>query len=265
MEQKRCPQCEQVKPLDAYYRDKRRDDGRDFYCKECRDGRGAALRARRAAERPPTPKRTEKRCRWCEQIKPRNEFYSAGGGKVSSVCRRCNTEYMREYRNRPGVRERIAQQERVRFGEKRKRPPRREPAGPGLEVCTACNLDKPFSEFSNHRLGRNGLNNVCRECSGALSRARRANPDYLLRERDRTLARRFGLRIGEYDERLEAQGGVCAICKDGPRDKRRLHVDHCHSTGAVRGLLCNTCNAGLGSFRDDPALMRAAIAYLAKE
>jgi hypothetical protein len=63
---------------------------------------------------------------------------------------------------------------------------------------------------------------------------------------------------------LEAQGGRCAICRsDKPGGRGRFAVDHCHSSGRVRGLLCVACNAGLGQFRDDPDLLRAAVAYLA--
>ena len=65
-----------------------------------------------------------------------------------------------------------------------------------------------------------------------------------------------------------AQDGVCAICKkpelnrsNGPNPKR-LSVDHCHETGAVRGLLCNNCNRAIGLLGDDPALLRAAVEYL---
>lgn len=55
------------------------------------------------------------------------------------------------------------------------------------------------------------------------------------------LARRFGLNPGEYENLLEAQGGVCAICKQPPR-RNYLSVDHDHSTGRIRGLLCVRCN-----------------------
>lgn len=67
-----------------------------------------------------------------------------------------------------------------------------------------------------------------------------------------------------------AQGGRCAICRtpvanileyDGDA-RLSTHVDHCHTTGAVRGILCRDCNTGLGGFRDDPERLRAAMAYL---
>lgn len=63
---------------------------------------------------------------------------------------------------------------------------------------------------------------------------------------------------------LEAQGGKCAICggEPGGRWKRQFHVDHNHTTGAIRKLLCHGCNAGIGNFGEDPARLLAAIAYL---
>jgi len=57
------------------------------------------------------------------------------------------------------------------------------------------------------------------------------------------------------------QEGLCAICR-GPSGRRALGVDHDHTTGAVRGLLCSTCNSGLGGFRDNAALLIEAIVYL---
>lgn len=60
------------------------------------------------------------------------------------------------------------------------------------------------------------------------------------------------------------QGGVCAICQtDSPGGQNNtLHVDHSHSTGDVRGLLCVNCNKGLGHFQDSIELLAAASDYL---
>lgn len=75
---------------------------------------------------------------------------------------------------------------------------------------------------------------------------------------------RYGLTLEEFEEILELQGGVCAICKQPEKDryKRRLCVDHDHETGKVRGLLCHMCNTALGKFSDDPDRLDAAAAYL---
>jgi hypothetical protein len=60
---------------------------------------------------------------------------------------------------------------------------------------------------------------------------------------------------------VERQDGCCGICRSATTD---LRVDHDHSTGAVRGLLCHTCNSGLGMLGDDIAAVRAALAYLSR-
>lgn len=67
----------------------------------------------------------------------------------------------------------------------------------------------------------------------------------------------------DYRRMFEAQGGVCAICREKPKTGR-LAVDHIHGTDRVRGLLCNLCNPALGLFKDDPNRLRAAIEYLGK-
>lgn len=59
-----------------------------------------------------------------------------------------------------------------------------------------------------------------------------------------------------------AQGGRCAICGDPPPKGKTLMLDHCHRTGAIRGLLCGHCNSGLGFFKDNPQVLRQAIDYL---
>lgn len=94
---------------------------------------------------------------------------------------------------------------------------------------------------------------------------RRENPR---KSRSIDLKKMFGITIEQYDEMLRDQGGVCKICgeaerrADGAGRYTNLSVDHCHSTGRVRGLLCSSCNRGLGFFKDRPDLIDAAAAYL---
>jgi len=78
------------------------------------------------------------------------------------------------------------------------------------------------------------------------------------------LKQRFGIDDKDYDLLLAIQGGKCAICRKPCGTGRRLAVDHCHKTGAVRGLLCHRCNVGIGYFKDDHAVMRRATEYLWK-
>lgn len=86
------------------------------------------------------------------------------------------------------------------------------------------------------------------------------------RERSAGYMRRYlyGITEDQFAAQLAAQGGKCAICRtdDWPGKGNAPHVDHDHATGRVRGILCGVCNNGLGSFRDDPARLRAAADYL---
>jgi hypothetical protein len=78
------------------------------------------------------------------------------------------------------------------------------------------------------------------------------------------LANRYRLTTAQFDALIEAQGNACAICGAHPPKGRRLHIDHDHETGAVRGLLCSRCNQGVGFFRDIPELLVRAAGYLRK-
>jgi Recombination endonuclease VII len=103
---------------------------------------------------------------------------------------------------------------------------------------------------------RRGHRTARKEFDNAHRRRRRAtDADY----RDKERARRYGLSLQDYRVILARQGNACAICK---KSDKRLCIDHCHATGKVRGFLCRACNLGLGNYNDDPALMRAAMAYL---
>jgi hypothetical protein len=81
-------------------------------------------------------------------------------------------------------------------------------------------------------------------------------------ERDWYLRTEYGITLTQYETLLEKQGGGCAICG---RKEKCLCVDHDHATGRVRGLLCGSCNNGLGRFKDDPKRLRRAANYLESE
>jgi hypothetical protein len=103
-----------------------------------------------------------------------------------------------------------------------------------------------------------------------LKRARDGSPQWSQREykREYRLQLDYGLSHDDLLAMLEAQDYLCAICgtrlasEEDYRDKREFAIDHVHGTRTVRGLLCQRCNKAIGFFRDDPCLLRAAIAYL---
>ena len=79
------------------------------------------------------------------------------------------------------------------------------------------------------------------------------------------LMKHYGISRIAYDELYKAQDGKCAICKEECKRGRELSVDHCHTTGKVRGLLCSTCNIALGLMEDNIQLLECAINYLNRD
>jgi Recombination endonuclease VII len=84
---------------------------------------------------------------------------------------------------------------------------------------------------------------------------------YYTKERSRNshLKARYGISLQRYNEILLAQGGACATCK---RVVKKFHTDHCHLTGAVRGILCPSCNRALGMINENAGTARALAEYL---
>ncbi|ERR1700677_3375205 len=129
--------------------------------------------------------------------------------------------------------------------------------GPGRKWC---------SEPCRHVMGGNPVR-LAKMASGEADAAQLHAAS--VAKRRHSLKKTFGISLEQFNMMLEQQNGVCAICKqpetakNGWNSKTRfLAVDHCHSTGKIRGLLCTQCNQGLGNFRDDAARMKAAIHYL---
>jgi len=138
-----------------------------------------------------------------------------------------------------------------------------------LKTCNRCGQTKPLDNFSRDKRYRDGRRSDCKECRRDCVRNwRRANPD---RARALNLKHKYGITADEYAAKLREQGGGCAICGKTPEQNGKgLAVDHDHSCcpGArscgkcVRGLLCDTCNRGIGNFKDSTELLHAAGAYL---
>lgn len=95
------------------------------------------------------------------------------------------------------------------------------------------------------------------------SKCREEEPEeFERRVNSRRLRYNYNISMGEYEEMLEEQGGLCKICRGTNADGRRLTVDHNHSTNQIRGLLCTKCNLGLGHFKDSINLLEAALLYM---
>jgi hypothetical protein len=110
-------------------------------------------------------------------------------------------------------------------------------------ICKKCGNEKAINQFAlwYKNTGR-ARRRICMDCANFST---------------------YGITDQQYREMLVEQNGKCAICKKPPTD-RRLAVDHCHTTGKVRGLLCMKCNTGLGHFEDNLKFLEEAQEYLRK-
>ena len=106
----------------------------------------------------------------------------------------------------------------------------------GLLDCSRCGQAKPVADFYISRASKRGWKSLCKSCS----------KDGITKEAKRKVALRpYGMEPEEYDARLSAQLGGCAICGNLDSIEGRSHpVDHCHDCGKVRGILCTLCNTG---------------------
>ena len=163
------------------------------------------------------------------------------------------------------------------------------------KVCSVCGVEKDETEFGWRSAKHKKRVARCRVCNREYERSwrqkhpeikrasdrryrqahpqkcdRRAaqwNKDNPERRRDMVLKSNHGITLKQYEAMLIAQGGVCAICGQPETKKLKgtlcnLAVDHNHSTGKVRALLCHNCNVSLGAMRDNPQRLRKAVAYL---
>ena len=165
-----------------------------------------------------------------------------------------------------------------------------------LRICSMCGDSKPVTYFSYRDKSRGLLQSRCKSCCSTTFKSyRQANLDKFREykwyakpenkaikaeyqrqrklempervfqtKRNSYLKSKFGITPEQYEAMLAAQNGVCAICSSSEpgRNSPYFHVDHCHDTGNIRGLLCNGCNVGLGHFKDDISRIESAAAYL---
>lgn len=145
-------------------------------------------------------------------------------------------------------------------------------------------MSQPETEFHKSfvtKAGEQRYFSYCKECAAKKARAyyqdnierlraegvvkqkarRDAGLDVETRRR-RDLMNKYGITLEDWDRLYDEQLGRCGVCARPLAEFKKICVDHDHETGAVRGLLCNSCNRGVGYLQDDPELMRRAIRYL---
>lgn len=149
------------------------------------------------------------------------------------------------------------------------------------KTCPGCSKNKPFSEYyqrnrTEYADSAAGYQTICKDCFKEQRSAYvKANPEkcrqiyrssYLkdpTSKRRSNYKRNFGITLEQYNEMFAAQNGCCKVCERHQSEfKRRLAVDHCHASGAIRGLLCRNCNTALGCVSDSIFVLSNLIDYL---
>ena len=146
-----------------------------------------------------------------------------------------------------------------------------------MKQCNNCKIEKPFSDFyiDKRVKKRTGYCNICKICQSIRYKnyLEKKYGSYAAGTRARELWSNYKMSLGDYDALLNKQDFACAICKTSyvdmltaERGKTRMPpVDHCHTTGKIRGILCQRCNKAIGLLKDSPNLARALADYLEKE
>src|SRR3972149_8118813 len=144
-----------------------------------------------------------------------------------------------------------------------------------MKICSRCTINKPTNEF--YKDPRYGTpRSWCKKCCNQNSHDwNKSNPKkHIIATKkwkgkngrktiNARLVRTYGITIDKYDHMFSEQNGLCAICgTDNPKGRGKFHVDHAHSTGKIRGLLCNNCNTLLGFCCDHKSTLQSAIDYL---
>lgn len=130
------------------------------------------------------------------------------------------------------------------------------------KVCTKCKEIKPLEKFSK-RNTKSGYYSWCMPCNHEYGK--KYYQDNKNKERQKLYLKNrrlsaFGLDSESFDKILESQNGLCAICK--VPSLKTLHVDHNHSSGKVRGLLCFKCNVAVGLLKDNIENTKSLLEYL---
>jgi hypothetical protein len=142
-----------------------------------------------------------------------------------------------------------------------------------LKRCAKCSEDIERKYFSKNSRAKDGLYSYCKPCNRLVKGRIYPKKDMVyasvseevqaIRKGNIYYKNRYGITFDEYNQMFTNQQGKCKICGRHQNElKRKLAVDHCHSTGNIRGLLCSPCNIGIGCLKESESIMEAAIIYL---
>jgi hypothetical protein len=130
-----------------------------------------------------------------------------------------------------------------------------------VKTCYSCKIEKPVNNF--YRSNVNYYQKECKDCNRIRKYKWHQTEEGKLSSANTKLKRRFGITLDQFNKMYEQQNGKCLICEATESNLgHRLAVDHCHTTGKIRGLLCKSCNVSLGGFKDNVNSLYRAIKYL---
>jgi hypothetical protein len=178
---------------------------------------------------------TKRPCSRCKLVKSLEDFDTNSSGYLGhdSDCSECKRRRGELYRRGKGI-----------------KAPRtvsiltNDSGDPTHRECSRCKNMLPLEQFNKHRLAYLGIHPYCKECSSA-----------------RHLMGKYGMTPEDKSYLYLMQKECCATCLEFV-ELEKIHVDHCHKTGRVRGLLCSSCNKALGLVKDDPLTCQNMMNYL---
>lgn len=146
-----------------------------------------------------------------------------------------------------------------------------------MPVCKVCKKEQDFTKFYKNNTYLSGYTSKCKKCHNKQSLENHTvNRDNRLlqmskyqkekydEKRNRDYIRKYGITLDLYEEIKEEQNSCCKVCgtHESKISKNRLFVDHCHTSGKIRGLLCHNCNSMLGLAKDNISILQDAVKYL---
>lgn len=185
-------------------------------------------------------------CPKCNIIKRLSDFYTnaSRAGGLNSWCTECARNLYRiPIEKSPQKQAILAAQNLLKQDKK---------------MCKKCGKVKQTCDFYANRAAQDGLNYSCIICT------KNDYQKYILMRKKGDLRRKYGMTYEDFIGMKIKQNGGCAICGDVESGNNLLVVDHVHSTGIVRGLLCSRCNQGLGLLRENSNILLAAMRYIDK-
>lgn len=137
------------------------------------------------------------------------------------------------------------------------------------KVCSTCTQERLLCDFHTAKRNKDGYQGHCKSCQAEKSKLwKQENHERAyISNKAWELRTKYGMSIEEYDELLALQDNKCACCQvRAPVGTRRpFNVDHDHGTGRVRGILCPSCNSGIGHLSDSLEGVLMAVTYLRRK